>query len=1291
MAVADHAAPHHAAHRPSPLPPQSSTTPVPVVPLTPSLKPPRLSATHPPTSTHIPSDDMLNSARASSRFRKPRNILNKNNKNKNSNNNPSSTVDVTTVPPGGTNTVSVGASFKSDGDAHATSTRTETINTETTNMTASSAGSSAHRPSIEAALRHASDAGHHKPKVKDLAGLASSVLQRPRHDQHTTVRYIAQIDLADHMVKRSKVGPSTAVYVLLESTNLSVSKSQTASARYRVNVRATPVTVDVPARELRIYVPASGKAKLLRLVMESGEVAERWKRALQNALNSDIKEYYTFSKVLGSGAYGEVVKAVHNVTQETRAVKIIQRGDNTKSKEHLDQEIQVMKSISHPNIVQTYQIFDLRRTIYIVMEYVSGGDLFDFVAQHDCLTEKHSSETMRSIFRAVEYLHCNSIVHRDLKPENILCANDSWPLQIKLSDFGFANFLDPREDTDDTMRTQVGTVYFMAPEIITNKGHGPAVDLWACGVILYTILTGRLPFPGRNTTEYLTNVVRGRILFPAVLWKGISADAQSLVKGLLNLDPRIRLTALGALQHRWIQWPDATYGQNEIRRDRSNLHSKHRRLFKARKAIIAVAMANKFKATIPQVVDAMGDQTKKVAGVIEGGVKKTADGITTGVMQMGEGLAEGTKNIGENTKKMAASVAGGTKKVAEGIGTGVKKTVDGVESGARKVGHGVKKTVDGVETGLKKTVDGVETGLKKTADGIGQGVKKTAEGAKKAADGFGHGVKKTADGIGHGVKETGHKFKRGVDRIRIDRSNKDTDGSHSQMNTSFSQSSSSRRGGGGGPHFPFRRRNPSFSAVSRSDDENDGANVRETMTPVGGSDASGAVTMMSGDTQDRDQQQQGTTEAGAAATTTTTPPGRSRQNRRLGKDGRRKRFGRDRKHGNFATTAANSKAGNQQQQHEQEGTAVNNTPDAGSSNSNSGSKQRRRSGSEREVDSAGEYESALEEHSETEDGWQRNGADGDDFLTGGGGGAAAGGRGEGTASPILSNRFVPTPAESPRRLQQKLKQKLKLKQQQQEEEEQGHGRVAAAGGGGGGTGMGLVGGFGRGVGAGLGGGGTTTTMGDSNSTTTTKPTTVTTGSPFMFPSASLLKPGHTQNQAQAQAHATQYHQSQEQGDTTTTATPVLTGGGGGGVKGARAAARNIPLLPLQQLPERSFPSPSPPSPSPISPSPTASPLRGGGRPMLAPLSGLTMGLSDESMAGSSAREQRQQQRQQEEDEDEIKEEEEEEELGMGFGLGDMGMGGGALGGMNNKQVELMRKTTMLMMGLGAPSAAVSKR
>lgn len=581
--------------------------------------------------------------------------------------------------------------------------------------------------------------GPDRPKRKHiLTAMTTNVLRSKDDSAPHSVHYIAQVDKDGWMFKRSKVGTRIGMFVILEDTTLTVLRNRTAPPRHKVSIRAVKYDVDVQRKELHLYIPseAQGKKRLLRLHIATEEESYSWKHALDSALCSDITDYYTFGKTLGSGAYGEVMHAFDVRTNEQRAVKIIKKNKDAKNQQHMECEMQVMKSISHSNIVQTYQIFDLKRSIYIVMEYVPGGDLFDFVAKHDNLTEAQASQCIRSVLQAVEYLHRNSIVHRDLKPENILCANNSWPLQIKVSDFGFARFIDPFRRSEDTMRTQVGTAYFMAPEIIAERGYGPAVDSWACGVILYTILTGRLPFPGKNTREYFTNVLGGKPVFPPILWRGISADAMSLVKGLLNVEPERRLTSLAALHHCWIASPDNP--GNHIKRDRSNLHSARRQLFKARKVVIAVAMAAKFKATIPQVAEKVGGGTKKVAGGIGEGMKKTASSMK----KVGDGIGEGTKKvaeeIGEGTKKVAGGIAGGTKKVAGGIGTGVKKTVDGVEFGARKVGEGMKKTADGVETGLKKTAGSIENGWKKTNEGLkksGEGIKRGVEKARNDRSG----------------------------------------------------------------------------------------------------------------------------------------------------------------------------------------------------------------------------------------------------------------------------------------------------------------------------------------------------------------------------------------------------------------------------------------------------------------------------------------------------------------------------------------------------------------------------
>jgi serine/threonine protein kinase len=615
----------------------------------------------------------------------------------------------------------------------------------------------------------------------------------------THVRYVAQLDYQSVAERRGKLGKRVAYFLTLDGMLLSLFRNRSAPARQTVNVRMEAVEVGVAEREIR--VPVQGKDRPLRLCLADVETAEEWRKALEAARQSHIEDFYTFGKTIGGGAFGHVVEAHNRLTNDRCAVKIIQRSNqaSAKTREHLEHEMEVMKKVDHPGIVRTYHIFNLRRTIYIAMELVEGGDLFDFIAGHDSLTENQAIQVIRGILEAVDYLHRHQIVHRDLKPENILCVKKEWPVRVKLTDFGFAGFLDEDGNGSKTMKTQVGTAYFMAPEILSHDPYGPAVDCFACGVILYTMLTGRLPFPGLTTKEYWAHVQAGNARYPPSLWSGISVHAQNLVKGLLNKDPHKRLTAFAALQHQWI-WLNTKNADSAIRRDRSNLHSRKRRLQKVRAAMVAITVMHRFNQLhemhygldkVPEVVDAVGEGVKKAGEAIGEGVKKTGEVIESGVKKTGEVIESGVKKTGEGVKKTGEAIGDGVKKTGEVIGEGVKKTGEGVKVGVKKTGEsvkktgeafgeGVKKTGEGVKVGVKKTGEGVkktgeaigeglkktgeviEGGVKKTGEVIGEGVKKTGEGVKKTGEAIGDGVKKTGEGVKVGMKKTGEAIGDGV-------------------------------------------------------------------------------------------------------------------------------------------------------------------------------------------------------------------------------------------------------------------------------------------------------------------------------------------------------------------------------------------------------------------------------------------------------------------------------------------------------------------------------------------------
>lgn len=160
---------------------------------------------------------------------------------------------------------------------------------------------------------------------------------------------------------------------------------------------------------------------------------------------------------------------------------------------------------------------------------------------------------MKQILSGVYYLHENSIVHRDIKPENVLCMSKDWPLHVKLTDFGLSNFIEDAADNSSVaLLSHVGTSFYLAPEIVGKEGYGPAVDLWASGVVLYIMLCGRFPFWGKTDIEYMKSLAQGPCMVGEG-WDEVSDLGKAFLKELLQLDPKRRLNAEKALNHPWIR------------------------------------------------------------------------------------------------------------------------------------------------------------------------------------------------------------------------------------------------------------------------------------------------------------------------------------------------------------------------------------------------------------------------------------------------------------------------------------------------------------------------------------------------------------------------------------------------------------------------------------------------------------------------------------------------------------------------------------------------------------------
>uniref|UniRef100_A0A8C6LTR9 MAP/microtubule affinity-regulating kinase 3 n=1 Tax=Nothobranchius furzeri TaxID=105023 RepID=A0A8C6LTR9_NOTFU len=252
---------------------------------------------------------------------------------------------------------------------------------------------------------------------------------------------------------------------------------------------------------------------------------------------------YRLLKTIGKGNFAKVKLARHILTGREVAIKIIDKTQlNPNSLQKLFREVRIMKILNHPNIVKLFEVIETERTLYLVMEYASGGEVFDYLVAHGRMKEKEARAKFRQIVSAVQYCHQKHIVHRDLKAENLLLDAD---MNIKIADFGFSNEFTLANKLD----TFCGSPPYAAPELFQGKKYnGPEVDVWSLGVILYTLVSGSLPFDGQNLKELRERVLRGKYRIPFYM----STDCENLLKRFLVLNPAKRGTLEQIMKDRWI-------------------------------------------------------------------------------------------------------------------------------------------------------------------------------------------------------------------------------------------------------------------------------------------------------------------------------------------------------------------------------------------------------------------------------------------------------------------------------------------------------------------------------------------------------------------------------------------------------------------------------------------------------------------------------------------------------------------------------------------------------------------
>ncbi|XP_056636460.1 5'-AMP-activated protein kinase catalytic subunit alpha-2 [Diorhabda carinulata] len=255
--------------------------------------------------------------------------------------------------------------------------------------------------------------------------------------------------------------------------------------------------------------------------------------------------HYILGATLGVGTFGKVKIGEHQLTGHKVAVKILNR-QKIKSLDvvgKIRREIQNLKLFRHPHIIKLYQVISTPTDIFMIMEYVSGGELFDYIVKHGKLQEHEARRFFQQIISGVDYCHRHMIVHRDLKPENLLLDHN---MHVKIADFGLSNMMMDGE----FLRTSCGSPNYAAPEVISGKLYaGPEVDVWSCGVILYALLCGTLPFDDEHVPTLFRKIKSGIFPIPDYLNKSVV----NLLCQMLQVDPMKRASIEDTKKHEWFQ------------------------------------------------------------------------------------------------------------------------------------------------------------------------------------------------------------------------------------------------------------------------------------------------------------------------------------------------------------------------------------------------------------------------------------------------------------------------------------------------------------------------------------------------------------------------------------------------------------------------------------------------------------------------------------------------------------------------------------------------------------------
>ncbi|KAM7152654.1 death-associated protein kinase 2 isoform 2-T3 [Macrochelys suwanniensis] len=267
-----------------------------------------------------------------------------------------------------------------------------------------------------------------------------------------------------------------------------------------------------------------------------------------------VEDIYEIGEELGSGQFAIVKKCREKSTGVEYAAKFIKKRQSRASRrgvrrEEIEREVNILQQIQHANIIKLHDVYENRTDVVLILELVSGGELFDFLAQKESLSEEEATRFIKEILDGVNYLHAKKIAHFDLKPENIMLLDKNIPIpHIKVIDFGLAHKIEDGVE----FKNIFGTPEFVAPEIVNYEPLGLAADMWSIGVITYILLSGASPFLGETKQETLANITAVNYEFDEEFFSHTSDLAKDFIRKLLVKDTRKRLTIQEALTHPWI-------------------------------------------------------------------------------------------------------------------------------------------------------------------------------------------------------------------------------------------------------------------------------------------------------------------------------------------------------------------------------------------------------------------------------------------------------------------------------------------------------------------------------------------------------------------------------------------------------------------------------------------------------------------------------------------------------------------------------------------------------------------